>query len=117
MSTIAVRHHHNLSHEEARSRVDAFEVKMSQYGIKLNWNAGGTHANIKNMFVKGHAELGTGYVFIELKLGMLARSQVNPEQLEGAIRRRLSAAFADAESDGESAEGSDGESAEGSDEP
>lgn len=95
MSTISVRHDHNLSVEEARARVDAFEAKMSQYGIQLMWSGDGRHADIKNMFVSGSAELGEGYVQIQLKLGLLARSRVNPEQLEGAIRRRLAAAFAD----------------------
>ena len=95
MSTISVRHEHKISQEDARARVDAFEHKMSQYGIQLVWNDEGTHATIKNLFVKGHAELGDGYVLIYLKLGLLARSQVNPEQLEAAIRRRLDAAFAD----------------------
>ncbi len=95
MSVISVRHEHNLSRADARARVDAFEDKMSQYGIHLDWNAEGSRADIKNLFVKGHAELGEGYVLIHLKLGMLARSQVNSEQLEGAIRRRLDAAFSD----------------------
>lgn len=99
MSTISVRHEHNLSLDEARARVDAFEHKMTKYGIHLDWSPEGTHATIKNMFVKGHAELGAGYVLIYLKLGLLARSQVNPVQLESAIRRRLDAAFSDADSD------------------
>jgi putative polyhydroxyalkanoate system protein len=95
MSIISVRHAHRLSQVDARKRVDAFEGKMSQYGIHLDWNPDGSRAEIKNMFVKGHAELGDGFVLIHLKLGLLARSQVNPEQLEGAIRRRLDAAFAE----------------------
>ena len=99
MSTISVRHEHNLSRADARARVDAFEGKMSQYGIHLDWNADGSRADIKNMFVKGHAELGEGYVLIHLKLGLLARSQVSSDQLEGAIRKRLDAAFADGDGD------------------
>ncbi len=105
MAMISVHHAHNLSREEARARVDAFEHKMSQYGIKLDWNADSSRAEIKNLFVKGHAELGDGCVLIELKLGLLARSQVDPEQLETAIRRRLDAAFSDGDDD--EPEGSD----------
>ncbi len=93
MATVTVRHDHNLTEAQARERVDSFEHKMAEYGVKLSWH--GNTADVKGKGFKGRMEIGHGYVVIVVKLGLLARAVVEPPRLESAMRRRLDAAFAD----------------------
>lgn len=93
MSTVRVRHDHNLTEAQARERVDAFESKMVEYGVHMTWH--GNTADVKGKGFSGRMELGDGYALIEVKLGLLARAVVAPPRLESAMRKRLDAAFAD----------------------
>lgn len=97
MSTIQVRHEHNLTREEARERINAFEEMLTKFGASLEWD--GDTAEVKGFGVTGSALIDDGFVEVTLKLGMIAKTLgVDPERLEGSIAKRLAAAFADAES-------------------
>ncbi len=92
MSKIAIHHDHTLDATTARERISGFESYMSKYGAKLIWS--GNKADLKGPGVSGNVELGDHWVEIKLKLGMLARAAgVDPNRLEGSIKRRLEAAF------------------------
>ena len=94
MSTITVRHPHNLPLDIARERINAFEETLNNFGAKLVWTA--NTAEVKGFGVTGTAELGEGFVEVCLKLGMMAKAAgVDPVRLEASIAKRLAATFAD----------------------
>ncbi len=94
MSTIKVSQPHSLSKDDAKSRLDVFEQQLGKYGVKLDWK--GFQAAIKGTGVSGDAEVLDNLVSITIKLGFLAKAAgVDAGKLEGSLRKRLTAAFAD----------------------
>ena len=94
MSTITVRHLHNLTLDTARERINAFEQALNKFGAQLVWTD--NTAEVKGFGVTGTAELGEGFVEVCLKLGMMAKAAgVDSVKLEASIAKRLAAAFAD----------------------
>ncbi len=92
MSKVHVRHEHTLNIDDSRSRIEYFESFMGKYGAKLVWS--GNHAELKGPGVSGGVDLADQVVNVTVKLGMLARAAgVDPNRLEGSIRKRLVAAF------------------------
>jgi putative polyhydroxyalkanoate system protein len=94
MSTITVRHPHNLSLVIARERINAFEQSLHKFGASLIWTD--NTAEVKGFGVTGSAELGEGFVEVCLKLGIMAKAAgIDPVRVEASIAKRLAAAFAD----------------------
>lgn len=92
MADVRVTQPHALPPQDAKDRVQSFEDMIKKYGVKANWN--GLSAQLKGPGVKGSIEVGTQAVEVNLSLGMLARAAgVDPQRLEGSIRRRLEAAL------------------------
>ena len=94
MGTIIIRQEHNLSIDEARDRLAAFETQMSQFGAKLVWK--GARAEVSGLGVSGSAIVSECLVELTLKLGMLARAAgVDEDRLKGSISRRLVVALSE----------------------
>ncbi len=94
MGTINIRQEHNLSVEEARGRLAAFEEQMGKYGAKLVWK--GSRAEVSGIGVSGSAVISEDTVELTIKLGMLARAAgIDEDRLRGSIERRLVIALAE----------------------
>ncbi len=92
MSTITVTEPHNLTVDEAVSRLSVFEEMVSKFGVSLKWN--GAIADIKGMGVGGKIQVTESDATIVLKLGMLARAAgVDAERLKSSVSRRVRTAF------------------------
>lgn len=92
MSKINITQPHNLSIDEARTRLAAFEQTMSKYGVSAIWS--GNKATLKGMAVSGGIDISPSQVDIIIKLGMMARAAgVDPTRLQASIEKRLRAAF------------------------
>ncbi len=92
MAEVRVTESHNLSPEEAISKIASFEEMLSKYGVKANWS--GTKAALKGMGVTGSIDVTSSAATVIVKLGMMARAAgVDPNKLEASIRKRLKAAF------------------------
>jgi putative polyhydroxyalkanoate system protein len=103
MGTIHICQEHNLSVDEARERLGAFEEQMRQYGAKLVWK--GPRAEVTGLGVSGSAVITESLVELTLKLGILARAAgVDEDRLRGSITRRLVIALAEDGDDGDSAQ-------------
>lgn len=88
MSELKITESHNLSADEARDRVLAFEEMLAKYRVKAAWK--GNRADIKGTGVSGNIEVSDSEVNVVVKLGLLARAAgVDPVRLERSIRRRL----------------------------
>ncbi len=96
MADVRVTQAHSLSPDEAIQRIGSFEEMMSKYGVKAKWK--GHSAQLKGMGVSGSIDITNSAATVVVKLGMMARAAgVDPARLEGSIRKRLAAAFSDAE--------------------
>lgn len=94
MSTVVVSHKHNLTPEEAKSRLGAFEAEVAEkYGMRVEWS--GLNAALKGTGVSGDVKVTDHDVTITVKLGLLVRAVVKPDKLEASLMKRMRAAFGD----------------------
>ena len=94
MADVVVTQPHNVSADEARRRIGAFEEMMGKYGVKANWS--GSKAKLKGLGVSGGIDIAATAVTVTVKLGMMAKAAgVNPDKLRASITKRLKAAFED----------------------
>ncbi len=94
MAEVRVSQAHSLSPDEAVRRIGSFEEMMAKYGVKAKWR--GHAAQLKGMGVTGSIDITDSAATVVVKLGMMARAAgVDPARLEGSIRKRLKAAFAE----------------------
>lgn len=92
MADVRVTQPHNLSVEEAKSKMSDFEDMMKKYGVSAKWSGG--HADLKGTGVKGGIDVTGNDVKVELKLGMLAKAAgIDSARLQSSISRRLKEAF------------------------
>ncbi len=96
MADIVVKQPHQLSPDEVRDKLTAFEDMMGKYGVKANWK--GNHAKLKGTGVSGSIDVSNTDVTVTIKLGMMAKAVgVDPVRLKGSIEKRLGPALAGAE--------------------
>jgi len=94
MSDVRVVEAHNCTATEAIGKIASFEDMLKKYGVRPKWT--GTSAKIKSPGVKGSIEIDDTNVTVALKLGLMAKAAgIDASRLEGSIRKRLKAAFAD----------------------
>jgi putative polyhydroxyalkanoate system protein len=92
MSEVRVSQPHDVSADEARSKIQSFESMLQKYGVSAAWS--GDRATLKGTGVSGSIEVRPRSVEIVVKLGMMARAfGVDPVKLEASIKKRLHAAF------------------------
>ncbi len=90
MSTIRIKHHHGLTHEETRERVEliANHLKGRYRGV-YSWH--GSALRFQRSGVSGSVVLGAGYVELRVKLGLLLVPKKG--QIEALIRQHIPAAM------------------------
>jgi len=92
MADVRIVKEHNLSLEEARTKVADFEGMLKKYGVKVKWS--GNRGDIKGAGVSGAVELSSGSIAIHLKLGLLAKAAgIKADRLTASIEKRLNAAI------------------------
>jgi putative polyhydroxyalkanoate system protein len=92
VSKLHITQSHNLSLDDAREKLAAFEATMGKYGVNASWS--GNKAALKGMAVSGNILVGADLIEITLKLGMMARAAgVDPVRLKASIEKRLKASF------------------------
>lgn len=90
MSTIRIKHHHGLTHEETRERVDRIAKHLkSKYRGVYSWH--GHSLRFQRSGVSGSVELGAGYVDLRINLGLLLVPKKG--EIEAFIRRHIPAAM------------------------
>jgi len=90
MSTIRVKHHHGLTHNETRARVEKIAKHLKgMYRGAYSWH--GNLLRFQRFGVSGSVELGAGYVDLQVKLGMLLVPQKG--KIEALIRQHIPAAM------------------------
>ena len=92
MADVSVTQAHNVSVDEAKTKIAEFEEMMAKYMVKANWKD--SHADLKGPGVKGSIDVSDSDVKVAIKLGMLAKAAgIDAKRLEGSIQKRLKAAF------------------------
>jgi len=92
MADVKVVKEHNMSVEEARTKVGDFESMLKKYGVKVKWS--GNRGEIKGAGVSGTVEVSSVNIAIHLKLGLLAKAAgIKADRLTSSIEKRLSTAI------------------------
>ena len=90
MSTIHIKHHHDLTHEETRERVEQIAVQLKgKYSGVYSWQGNALH--FRRSGVSGSVELGAGYVELRIKLGLMLVPRRG--EIESLIRQHIPAAL------------------------
>ena len=91
MSTIKVVESHNKNADDIKSGLSQFEEMFSKYMVKMVWN--GHRASLSGP-VSGSIDIRANELEVMIKLGMMAKmAGIDPQRLEGSIRKRLRAAL------------------------
>lgn len=92
MSTVQVRQPHAMGIESAKSALSGFEEDLAKRGAKLVWS--GNSAEVKGTGVSGQVVVSEAEVFVEVKLGLIAKAAgVKADKLQASIEKRLAAAL------------------------
>ena len=90
MSTIHIKHHHGLTHELKRERVEQIaEHLKGKYKGAYTWR--GDSLYFQRSGVSGCIELGNGYVELRVKLGLLLVPK--KREIEALIRQYMPVAI------------------------
>ena len=91
MSTIKVVESHNKNADDIKNGLSQFEEMFSKYMVKMVWN--GHRASLSGP-VSGSIDIRANELEVMIKLGMMAKmAGIDPQRLEGSIRKRLRAAL------------------------
>jgi len=93
MSTIKVEQAHDLSIEEAKTKVEAFGQDMKErFGLSMTWD--GNRALLKGIGASGDVEVKSDAVLVAIKLGMMAKAAgIKADRVEASVIKRLKSAF------------------------
>ena len=90
MSTIHIKHHHGMTHEEMRERVEQIARYLKRrYKGAYSWH--GNSLRFQRSGASGSVELGDGYVELRVKLGLLLVPKKN--EIETLIRQHIPTAM------------------------
>jgi putative polyhydroxyalkanoate system protein len=90
MSTIDIRHPHDLSPEQARQAVEDFATRLGQrFGLDYRWEGDVLH--FKRSGVDGHIALMPGQLHVSARLGLLfaAMKGTIEQEMRRALAERL----------------------------
>ena len=91
MSTVTVIEAHSKSPDDIKSGLSQFEEMFSKYMVKIEWS--GHRASLSGP-VSGIIDIRSSELEVKIKLGMMAKmAGIDPQRLEGSIRKRLRAAL------------------------
>ena len=91
MSNVNVVVAHSKDPAEIKSGLSQFEEMFAKYMVKMAWS--GDRAALSGP-VSGSIEIRAREIEVNIKLGMMAKmAGIDPQRLEGSIRKRLSAAL------------------------
>lgn len=91
MSTIKVVEPHNKNANDIKTGLSQFEEMFSKYMVKIVWNG---HRASLNGPVSGSIDIRPHELEVTIKLGMMAKmAGIDPQRLEGSIRKRLRTAL------------------------
>ena len=90
MSTIHIKQHHDLTHDETKKRLDNLaEYLEGRYEGTYSWH--GNSLRFQRTGVSGSIELGTGYIELRVKLGVVLMPKKSV--IETLIRRHMPTAL------------------------
>ena len=90
MSTIHIKHHHGMTQEETRERVEQIAKYLKRrYKGAYSWH--GDSLRFQRSGASGSVKLGDGYVELRVKLGLLLVPKKN--QIESMIRQHIPTAM------------------------
>lgn len=70
MPNIHLKHHHSLTRDETRERVEAIAKDLKkEYNMEYSWD--GDYVRFRRSGASGFVCLGEGFVEVDIKLGML----------------------------------------------
>jgi putative polyhydroxyalkanoate system protein len=91
MSSIHLKHHHSLSRDETRKRVESIAEDLKrEYKMDYSWD--GDRVRFKRTGASGSVLLGEDFIELEIKLGMLLAPLKG--KIEDTIRRDISSRLA-----------------------
>ena len=90
MSTIHIKHHHSLSREQTRERLDQIAMQLkSRYRGAYAWQ--GDSLYFRRSGISGSVKLGAGYVELRIKLGLMLATRKG--EIEAFIRSHIPTAM------------------------
>jgi len=90
MATIHIRHHHDLTHQETRQRLEGIASQLQEkYQGNYAWR--GDCLYFRRDPVSGSVKLGAGYVELQVKLGLMLATRKG--EIEQFLRRHIPTAM------------------------
>lgn len=86
MAEIHIRHNHQLSSDDVRSRLEGIAGDLTRK-LHVNCQWRGDELHFKRPGAQGFIELGAGFVDVQVKLGLLVAPM--KDKIEGQIREQL----------------------------
>lgn len=86
MPNIHLKHHHSLSKDETRKRVEAVARDLKK-GYKMDYSWDGDFVRFKRTGASGALHLGEGFVEVDIKLGMVLAPLKG--KIEDSIKRDI----------------------------
>ena len=92
MAKIHIKRSHNLSHDEARARVE--EIAKDLKGkLDADYAWDGDSLRFKRSGASGSIDVGDGFIELDVKLGMLLAPMKG--KIEDTVRKQIDVALAD----------------------
>ena len=92
MANIHIKQAHNLSHDEARARVEDIAKDLKKK-LDADYAWHGDSLQFKRTGASGSIKLGKGYIDLNIKLGVMLAPMKG--KIESSIRKQMHVALAD----------------------